>query len=252
MKNDSPFIVKWSEDSGDKHLSWWVVSARPNSYYGEVTDHLRRLQLGLDGLFADGDLATVEQLIKEIRRICGQPAKTCNGNRYGLLALGPRTKPEIMFRYSTNSEPTDRVPACFLENCRDPGENMLNQNWIRLSPRECGRSKLHATIFTLDAADAADAARPAYGPCGKVRWCGWYFAGLLAVLIALANVAEPMKVVFFLGIISLYISAASYFGRRRVSASPLAGRQDIGTFAVHSTVATNRSIRGWCGRPGMH
>jgi hypothetical protein len=113
MKSKMPFIVQWSEGAGDKCLNWWVKSVEPNRFFGEITDCSRSLQINLEGLFLDGDLAEVEQLIQDIRRLCDQTPTTSNGS-YSLLALGTRTKPEIVFRYSKGSETTDESAALFL------------------------------------------------------------------------------------------------------------------------------------------
>jgi hypothetical protein len=130
MKTDFPFLVQWSEGPADKRLTWWLKrSVKPNSYYGEVTDWARRLQIGLEGPFVESDLTTVQQLIQDMRQLGSQTATDSNGDGYALLALGTRAKPDILFRYCKGSEATNDTARLFLriiEILRKYVESSLN------------------------------------------------------------------------------------------------------------------------------
>jgi hypothetical protein len=111
MKSDMPFIVQWSDGPVDKRLTWWLKGVLPNRYVGEITDWAAKQQIGLEGFFAAEDIATVRQLIQDIQSRPAAPGKT---DGYALLALGTRSKPDILFRYSAGSEAVDETAQLFL------------------------------------------------------------------------------------------------------------------------------------------
>ncbi len=114
MNDVVPFLVQWSEGPAERRLQWWLKGIQPNRYVGEIIDYARHLQIGLEGFFAEGDLATLTQLIQEMRERRGQEPANSTSDGYALLALGTRAKPDILFRYSNGCEPTNDSARLFL------------------------------------------------------------------------------------------------------------------------------------------
>lgn len=114
MKSSFPFIVQWSEGAPQKRFSWWLKGVEPNLYVGETTDHARKKQTSLEGVFAEADLAALEPMIQDMLSRRCQSATIAEGDGYALLALGTRSRPDILFRYATDSEATDESARLFL------------------------------------------------------------------------------------------------------------------------------------------
>jgi hypothetical protein len=114
MTSELPFIVQWSEGSGDNRVSWWIKNIQPDRYFGEFTSYSPRAQANLEGVFSQADLDTLQRLIQEMRRLRSD-ATDSKGDGYALLAMGTRSKPDILYRYASGAQTTEDKAQLFLK-----------------------------------------------------------------------------------------------------------------------------------------